>query len=354
MRIRLLSLIAVVLVLCPSTGAHAQHSASLLVLSKRDHTLAIVNPRTLRVEARIPSGEDPHEVAASSDGRTAYISNYGFGAYHTITVVDLVTHTQKKVIDLTPLRGPHGLQFAEGKLWFTAEVNKVIGRYDPATGKVDWIMGTGQNRTHMLHVFPGAHRILTTNVNSATLSILDYIKTPNMPPPGPPMGTPPPGGFHPRPILPPGGDWVSTVLPTGAGGEGFDVSPDGKEAWVANAGPGTVTILDLTQKRVAATLNLNIQSANRLKFTPDGKYVLISMLAQPDVLVIDAATHNIVKRIPIGHGAAGILMQPDGARAYVACSPDNYVAVIDLRTLQVAGRIDAGGGPDGLAWAVRQ
>ncbi len=352
MRIRLLLLFVAGFVSCAFVAAQAQANASLLVLSKRDHTLAIVNPATLQVEARIPSGEDPHEVAASTDGRTAYISNYGFGAYHTITVVDLVAHRQKKVIDLTPLRGPHGLQFAEGKLWFTAEVNKVIGRYDPATGKVDWIMGTGQNRTHMLYVFPGAHRILTSNVNSATLSILDFIETPKMPLPGVPIGTPPPGVFHPPLILAPGGDWISTVLPTGAGGEGFDVSPDGKEAWVANAGDGTVSIVDLTQKRLTATLNVNIQSANRLKFTPDGKLVLISMLAQPDVLVLDTATHEVVKRIPIGHGAAGILMQPDGARAYVSCSPDNYVAVIDLKTLQVVGRIDAGGNPDGLAWAV--
>jgi len=61
-----------------------------------------------------------------------------------------------------------------------------------------------------------------------------------------------------------------------------------------------------------------------------------------------------VKRVTVGHGAAGIQIQPDGKRAYIACSPDNYVAVLDLSTLEVAGRIDAGGQPDGLAWAVRR
>jgi YVTN family beta-propeller protein len=333
--------------------SQAPSGARLLVLSKRDHTLSIVNPSTLQVEAHIPSGDDPHEVEASTDGRTAYISNYGFGAFHTITAVDLLARTQSKVIDLTPLRGPHGLFFADGKLWFTAEVNKVIGRYDPVTGKVDFILGTGQNRTHMVYVLPGSQRIVTTNVNSGTLSILDHIEASSAPPPPPPSGSqqgPPSGGY--RPILPPGGDWVSTVLPTGQGGEGFDISPDDKEAWVANSGTVTVTIIDLTAKRVVQNLDINVKSANRLKFTPDGKRVLISMLGQPDVLVLDAQTHAVVKRIPIGHGAAGILMQPDGARAYVACTPDNYVAVIDLKTLEVVGHIDAGGNPDGLAWAI--
>ena len=48
---------------------------SLLVLSKHDHTLAIVDPASLRAVARVPVGDDPHEVIASADGHTAYVSN---------------------------------------------------------------------------------------------------------------------------------------------------------------------------------------------------------------------------------------------------------------------------------------
>jgi YVTN family beta-propeller protein len=70
--------------------------------------------------------------------------------------------------------------------------------------------------------------------------------------------------------------------------------------------------------------------------------------------VFEANSRREVKRIKLGRGAAGILMQPDGARAYVACSPDNHVAVIDLKTLEVVSRIETGQGPDGLAWAARQ
>jgi YVTN family beta-propeller protein len=50
---------------------------------------------------------------------------------------------------------------------------------------------------------------------------------------------------------------------------------------------------------------------------------------------------------------AGILVDPDGSRAFIGCTADNYVAVIDLKTLTVSGHIDVGGGPDGLAWAAR-
>ena len=93
------------------------------------------------------------------------------------------------------------------------------------------------------------------------------------------------------------------------------------------------------------------RGANRLKFTPNGKKVLVSSLGDSGLIVLDTRFRQEVKRIRLGRGAAGIVMQPDGTRAYVACSPDNYVAVIDLQSLQVVGRIDVGPEPDGLAWA---
>ena len=77
------------------------------------------------------------------------------------------------VIDLGALRAPHGLDFVAGKLWFTAEAAKVIGSYDPAAGKVDWVLGTGQNRTHMIYVAPDARWMVTSNISSATMTFID-------------------------------------------------------------------------------------------------------------------------------------------------------------------------------------
>ena len=327
--------------------AQSASSGSLLVLSKKDHTLAVVDPATLKVLGKAPVGQDPHEVIASSDGTTAYVSNYGGGAFNTLAVIDLAGLKALESIDLGGLRGPHGLTFVGGKTWFTVEGSKAIGRYDPATKKVDWVMGTGQNRTHMIYVSEDMQQIVTTNVSSGTVTILDLqdVKMPG-PPPGA-QGMPPggPGGAAPRK------DWNETVVKVGGGSEGFDVSADKKEVWVANAQDGTISVIDLLGKKVVETLQANVRGANRLRFTPDGKLVLVSMLSGGDLVVLDASTRKEVKRVPIGHGAAGIEMQPDGSRAFVACTPDNYVAVIDLKTLTVVGHIDAGGNPDGMAWA---
>lgn len=352
--VRKLSWLIAFLIAAPVFLSRAQSTPnpSLLVLSKQDHSLAIVDPNALKVVARVPVGNDPHEVIASSDGKTAFVSNYGFGAFHTLAVVDLIRQKPLAAIELGALKGPHGLAFRDGRVWFTAEAAKAIGSYDPVSGQIDWIMGTGQNRTHMLYVFEGAQKILTTNVNSGTVTIMEKTegRGATMPPPGvapPGSGVTPPG---PPPM--PGGDWQESVVAVGHGSEGFDVSPDGKEAWVANAGDGTISIIDVVAKRVTETLAANVPGANRLKFTPDGKMVLVS--AGPDFVVLDSVTRKEIKRLRTGRGSGGVLVTPDGLRAFEACSPDNYVAVIDLKTLEVVGHIDAGGNPDGMAWAAQQ
>jgi YVTN family beta-propeller protein len=334
--------------------AQSTPSRSLLAISKRNHTLAIVDPNTLQVIARAPVGLDPHEVIASSDGKTAYVSIYGGGRYHALSVIDLVGQKALPEIDTGALNGPHGLAFVGGKVWFTAEGAKAIATYDSVSARIDWIMGTGQNRTHMLYVTPDEKQIYTTNVSSATVSILEKV---TLPPMGPPLGMHPPQGSQPPPP-PPGGnqprmDWNETVIPVGKGDEGFDVSPDGRELWTANAQDGTLSVLDLTTRTVSATLDGKTFGANRLKFTPDGKLVLISMLGNGELVIYDTASRKEFKRVKIGHGAAGILMDRDGNRAFIACGPDNYVAVLDLKALEVTSHIDVGGEPDGLAWAIR-
>jgi YVTN family beta-propeller protein len=170
------------------------------------------------------------------------------------------------------------------------------------------------------------------------------------PPPagGAPQGGPPPG-FRPQPHS----DWMQTLIPVGKGSEGFDVSPDGKELWTAGADDGIITIIDLGAKKVSASIDAKVNGANRLKFTPDGKRVLVTSLRTGDLFIFDAATHKQIKTICTGHGAAGILVDDDGSRAFIGCTGDNYVAVVDLKTLTVTGHI-AVNGADGLAWAVRQ
>ena len=345
---RLLEVIAVsaaTLLSLPSLHAQQTPATSLLVLAKKDMALAIVDPATLQVVAKVPVGVNPHEVIASADGRTAWVTNYDNGSAHTITVVDLVAQKVTKTIDLGPIWGPHGLAVAGGKTYFTAERAKLIGRIDPATETVDWVLGTGQIGTHMLWVSADGKRIVTVNVGSGTLSILE-------------QKDPAPWTLYPTMLSKSGGtatrgqggplapDWSEAVIPVETKPEGFDVLTDraGYPAtiWAANAVEGTISVVDVVKRAISRTIQADVPTANRLRFTPDHKLALVSMEKEPSVAVLDVAQPGVIKRIPVGTGAAGVLIAPDGAHAYVSCSPDNWVAVIDLKTLSVVGRIQPG------------
>ena len=304
----------------------------LVVLNKEDATLVTVDPATGKVLGRVPTGEGPHEVAVSADGRTAVVANYGAQTPgSTLSVIDLVAMKELRRVDVSPLRRPHGVFFNGGSVYFTAETNRLVGRYDVAADKIDWLFGTGQNGTHMVWVNADATKIYTCNIGSNSISILERGANPLA--------------------------WNQTVVPVGKGPEGFDVSPDGRELWVAHSGDGEISIIDLEQKKVVARPDVRTKRSNRLKFTPDGKMVLISDLDAGELLVIDGVSRTqnglvfqLAPRIPLGRMVEGILIQPDGARAYVAVNGDNYVAVVDLKTRTVTGRIETGRGPDGMAW----
>jgi YVTN family beta-propeller protein len=77
-------------------------------------------------------------------------------------------------------------------------------------------------------------------------------------------------------------------------------------------------------------------------------------MAAGDLVVLDAAARKEIKRMSLGKNPEGILVVPDGSRAYVAVNGDNQIAVIDLKALTVTDRISPGNGPDGMAWAVRK
>ena len=318
----------------------------LLVLNKGDLSLVTVDVGTLEVTGRYPSGPAPHEVVASADGKFAYISNYRLGqeltdhiatgAPDTISVVDLAAKKALPPIELGALRRPHGLAFVGGKLYFTAEGSKVVARYDPARREIDWIMGTGQNRTHMVMVSDNLDRLITTNVASGSVSFIEQ-----------------------QPVAPvgrgaPATDWVVTTVPAGKGSEGYDLSPDGTELWVANAQGQSISIIDAVDETLLETVHVPFASANRLKFTPDGHHVLISDLRAPELFVLDAKTRKEIKRIDMGgNWGAGMLMDPDGSRAFVSIGDRNAVAVIDLQTLIVTAWIETGPSPDGLAWVAQ-
>ena len=300
----------------------------LLILSKAENALAIVDPESLQVLQRVPVGQGPHEVCVSADAKTAFVSNYGNQQPgDSISVIDLESARELRRVHLGPLKRPHGLAECNGKLYFTSETSCAIGRYDPQSDKVDWIVGTGQSGSHMLTIDPSLGRIYTTNLGSDSVTVIDAL--------GPASQGP-----GPKP-------WHITVKKQP---EGLALSPDGKELWVAPRQGGELVIIDTTTDSVKESIPFK-GAAFRLHFTPDGKRVLASDLPNGEVVVIDAAARKEEKRIQVAQAPIGMVVTPDSRRAFVACQGGGKVFAIDLEKLVITGNIDAGQAPDGMFWA---
>lgn len=298
---------------------------SLLVLNKFESTLAIVDPATLQVTARIPVGVGPHEVAVTPDGKTAVVCNYGAQTPgNSLSVIDLATRKETQRVDLGGFLRPHGIQEVKGKFFFTSELSRTVARFDPAAGKLDWVMGHGQSAGHMLVVTPDAKQLYTANIasNTATAIALGVAPSPH----------------------------AITHIPVGPKPEAIDISPDGKEVWVGHNDDGGISIIDSATNKVVHTFRVG-QMPIRIKFTPDGARALVSDPKAGEFLVVDARARSVLKRVPLDGAPVGILVQPDGRRAYVARMQAGTVAVFDLEKLEFVADFKPGEGPDGLAWA---
>jgi YVTN family beta-propeller protein len=93
-----------------------------------------------------------------------------------------------------------------------------------------------------------------------------------------------------------------------------------------------------------------LKDPNRLRFTPNGRHVLISDTQGGDLVVMDAAGRKEVGRVNLSSNAVAV--QPDGSKAYAALPDDDAVAVIDLETFEVLSRIPTGAGsaPGCIVW----
>jgi DNA-binding beta-propeller fold protein YncE len=197
----------------------AQAKPLLLALNKQESTLAVIEPATMKVVGKVPTGDSPHEVVTSADGKTAFVANYGGQQTpgNSLSVIDLTMLKETRRVDLAPLLRPHGLVEIGGRIYFTAEVNRSVARYDPATNKVDWLMGTGQNGSHMVVVSADQKRIYTANIGSDSVTAFEFNNTP------------------------PAASKI-TQIPVGKQPEAIDLAPDGKEIWVGLNAEGAVDV----------------------------------------------------------------------------------------------------------------
>ncbi|HUH62276.1 MAG TPA: cytochrome D1 domain-containing protein [Terracidiphilus sp.] len=326
--IRRMGCIAAALLFAAAT--FAQQSA-LLVAQKGLASLGIVDPVAGKLIASVPEGGfTGHEVIASPDGRFAYVPIYGDSGV--------------------------GSPGTDGRNMVVIDIasRKIVGNVDFGHGV----------RPHMPIFGPKNGLLYVTTELDQTVSIID-----------------------PQTLK------IVGTIPTGQPqSHMLAISHDGRRGYTANVGPGTVSVLDMVNRKTLKVIPIS-KNTQRISISMDDHWVFTADQTKPQIAVIDTKTNTVAKWIPIeavGYGSAPTLdgrwllmvmadvnkvavvdlktmqvarnvdvpaypqevaMNPDGKTAYVSCMHAHQVAEVDLASWKVTRAIEAGKNADGIAWA---
>ena len=313
-------------VLC-NADANPAGKGLLVVTNQKEHTVLVVDPDARRELAKVVVGVNGHEVMVSKDGRFAYVPIYGNSGVGR-------PGTDGSTIDVVDLEA--------SKLAATIDLGKPL-------------------RPHRAEWGPDGMLYVTAELGDAVA------------------------------VLDPNTRKVVAEIPTGQKeSHMLVISPDGRRAYTANVGAGSVSVLDLAKRNLITTIPV-AKMVQRISISPDGKRVFTHDQGAPRIAVIDTATNKIVdwmevptpvyaseptpdgrwlvtldrggnayvmdlesmkiaRRLKISDGASEILIRPGGDIAYLSGTGAGKIDVLDLHTWELEKPIELTPGVDGMAW----
>ncbi len=303
----------------------------LLVVNKGEQTLGIVSPRSNAQLAAVPEGGiTGHEVAASPDGRIAYVPIYGNSGVgragtdgRNMVVIDIAERKVIGDVDFGHGVRPHCAVFEpkKGLLYITTELDNSITIVDPRTLKIVGTIPTGQPESHMLAITRDGRRGYTANVGPGTISVLDLQERKTI-----------------------------AVISVAQKIQRVSLSLDDKMAFTADQTKPQLAVIDTSSNKIKTWVVLPAPGFGSAP-TLDGKWLIVAVPTANKVAVVDLNQMKVVHVIEVPSSPQFVLVRPDNQVAYVSCDASHQVAVINLSTWKVDKLIDAGKGADGLAWA---
>lgn len=313
------------------TGVSAQVAGlkgTIVVTNKTPATATIIDVASGKTLATLPTGQGPHEVVMTRDGRVAVVSDYGAQGPggNTLTIIDVPGRKVTRTIDLGQYRRPHGMVFLPGDslVAVTSEATGNVVIVNFREGAVRRAVPTTQNGSHMVAVVANGSRMYTGNIGSNTVSELNVAT----------------------------GELVRT-FPVPPQPEAINVTPDGAEVWVGSNATGKVSVVDPKTGNVTTAAE-GVSWPYRVLYTPDLKLTFLPDLRNEELRVLDRASRKELARLTFPNGGPqGITITPDGKYVFQSLSKEARVAIIDVATRKVVGHLAAGETPDGVAYTNR-
>ena len=251
----------------------------LVVANQKEHTVLVVDPDERRELAKVVVGVNGHEVMVSKDGRFAYVPIYGNSGVGR-------PGTDGSTIDVIDLQ--------ESKLAATIDLGKPL-------------------RPHRAEWGPDGMLYVTAELGNA-VDVID-----------------------------PSTRKIVAEIPTGQKeSHMLVISPDGRRAYTANVGAGSISVLDVAKRSLIATIPV-AKMVQRISISPDGKRVFTHDQDAPRIAVIDTTTNKMANWIEVPSSVYASEPTPDG-RWLVTLDRNSHAYVIDLESMKVAQILKISGG----------
>jgi len=303
----------------------------LLVANKGDQTLGLIDPDDGRMIASVPEeGVTGHEVAASPDGKFAYVpifGNSGVGKPGTdgqlMRIINLAERKISSTVDFGKGVRPHCVVVGRktGLLYVTTELENSVTVIDPQTLKVVGTIPTGQVESHMLAITRDERRGYTCNVGPGTVSVLDLAEKK-----------------------------VLATIPVSKTAQRISLSVDDRWVFTSDQTKPQLAVIDTKTNGVSRWIPLPGLGYGTAP-TPDGRWLVVAISSANKVAIVDLTKMEVAHTLEVPRAPQFALVRPDGSQAYVSCDASKQVVVIDTKDWKVSKLIDAGQGADGLAWA---
>lgn len=316
-----------------AVAAQQPPSGTLLISNMDDNSVWLVDLPSGERRARIATRAAPHEIAVTSDGATAAVTNYGQpGAGNLVQIVDVRRGEVVRELLVEGYERLHGAAFLPGDslLVLSSERTNEVLVVSVADGAVRRVLSTDGRVPHMIAL--AGPWMWAANIVEGTVSRLDPL-----------------------------GRTATQSWPAGTRTEGIATTPDGAEGWTGSMDGGTVVGIDATSgETVARVTGLGVPY--RLAVTPDARTVAVSDPEAGELVLIDRASGTVRARVDVDGAALasglsgeaspqGFTLSPDGQWAFVSAKAVNRVAIVHLPTARVWRFVTSGAGPDGIAFS---
>lgn len=296
--------------------AGAAGSQRIFVTNEGSDDLTVIDGRTLEVEATIPIGKRPRDLEFSPDHSELYVA---VSEEDAIAVVDPASLKVLRKFQA----GSDPEAFAvhpNGNIYLSNEDAGLASAFDPKTGAKVAEVQVGLEPEGVA-ISPDGGMVVVT---SESTNMLHFIKVPE----------------H---VI------VKNVL-VGARPRSAVYSADGRFLYASAEIAGEVDKISTESYELVARVRLDDDKAKPMEvmLTPDQKTLYVAGGRANEVLVVDAESMTITKKIPVGKRVWGLAMTRDGSRVFSTDGASDAISVIDTAKQEVIRQIPVGKLPWGV------